>query len=509
MTPPADPEGFDDLLDLVGGLDRFIPPAFHAVFRLARVLFSNERALDPRLRGTLEAVQGATQTTQQVVQNEGGLVGHSYKRHPERRRIRGPEELYLVDTIDQLLHPPAELMRLSEAGELRITDFKGRSDSQLVPRPTDLKDGGKSGALSEHEQKFYVLLDQSYSMRNDHRLVFAQTLLLWFIRQKYQGGARPQLFFRGFAAYVGPLKHAADLDEVAGITRAILTARPDQKGTDIQAALVQAISDIRYHSLATVDAQILLITDGLGVIDVARIQELSQGQIKIHLVQIGADEVAPVGTQVQEIATKLGVDPSNPADARRIQRWFAQQIEDQFDLLCETRIQLPDLQPQDLEACPSEIDEIERVAESRVLTIDAQGPDGEAAHRMAAFLSQLLEMMRRHASPEDADRIDRVIARLVGWIGRRLDPARIAELLAQQDISLIFETGFKKAASTGGINLSKDPRLALAFRLWKRRGGQGGLPIARWRIWLALARSVLGRGARDRKQKRRRTDRAR
>lgn len=493
MSPPSPPEGFEELLELVGGLDRFVPPAFLAVFRLARVLFSSQRQLDSALEGTLQAVCGTAEIAEKPTESDGGLVQHGYKLRPERRRIRGPEEIYLVDPIDRLLHEPDELMRLSEAGELRLTDFKGCSSQRLDPEPTDLTGGGRRGALSAHEQKFYILLDQSYSMRNDHRLVFAQTLLLWFIKQKYKTGARPQLFFRGFAAHVGPLMHATHSRDVAQVVRAILTAHPDQKGTDIQAALMQAIADIRYHSMAAVDAQILLVTDGLGVIDVALIKGLIQDRVKIHLVQIGTDEVAPVGTQVQEIAVRLGVNPARSDGAERVQRWFTSQIEGQFDALCETRIQLPDLTAEDLSACPTEITGIERMAEARVLEVDPAGPEGLEAHRMAAFLSQLLEMMRRHANTAEAERIDQVQARLVGWIARRLDPARIAELLAQQDVSLIFETGFKRAAAKGGVNLSKDPRLALAMRLWKRRGGQGGLAIPRWRIWLALARSLVGR----------------
>jgi Mg-chelatase subunit ChlD len=265
----AEPLAPEELFELTGAFETFIPPAFYQVFHLARVIFSWGRVLEAGSRGALQAVAGPGGDRVQQEAPRGLASGvpvlGGYTVNPRVRRIRSFDEIGLVDASTLATHDLDRLVREAEERELWVRVPERAGVERLAEEIASVRDGGSQDALNDSEQKLYLLVDKSVSMRTAHRHVYAKALALYFLREKLRHGRNPMLFYRGFAAEITPLIRATRKRDIPQVVRELLLADPDSKGTDLQAALLTAIRDINTASLMR-DAQILVITDGLGII---------------------------------------------------------------------------------------------------------------------------------------------------------------------------------------------------------------------------------------------------
>jgi hypothetical protein len=110
-------------------------------------------------------------------------------------------------------------------------------------------------------QHAYVLLDTSRSMKDhDRRGLIARGLALAFLRRGHD--SRSRLHLRPFTSQVGDLSSGRGDEAFQAIVRRIIDL-PHAGQTRIQAALEQAVSDIRSDG-PCLRADILLITDGMS-----------------------------------------------------------------------------------------------------------------------------------------------------------------------------------------------------------------------------------------------------
>jgi hypothetical protein len=108
-----------------------------------------------------------------------------------------------------------------------------------------------------------VLLDVSDSIPQGNRLAVSRGLALAFL--KYAHEQRAQMYLRPFSNYIGDPVYGTQLRDLRAIALKVCNPQIDG-GTNIQAALVQAVRDIR-ASGSTTPGDILLITDGLSTLD--------------------------------------------------------------------------------------------------------------------------------------------------------------------------------------------------------------------------------------------------
>lgn len=120
------------------------------------------------------------------------------------------------------------------------------------------------------KQHAYVLLDTSRSMKDrDRRGTVARGLVLAFLLQGY--GQRARLHLRPFTARLGELSSGAGRDDLRMITQRTI-GLPNAGQTRIQAALEQAVADIRQTGPCR-RASIMLITDGISRITTKPLDE--------------------------------------------------------------------------------------------------------------------------------------------------------------------------------------------------------------------------------------------
>lgn len=136
----------------------------------------------------------------------------------------------------------------------------------------------------------YVLLDTSSTMQDhDRRGTVARGLALEFLRRGYNQGAR--LHLRPFAVEVGALSSGETREDLHAMTRRLISL-PNAGQTRIQAALDQAVGDIRREG-PCLEAGIMLITDGIS-----RLSENPLAGEKLHTFILGDlfDEQRAAGT---------------------------------------------------------------------------------------------------------------------------------------------------------------------------------------------------------------------
>ena len=495
---PHEPDA-ETLFELAGSFEHFVPPCFYRVFHLARVVFSWGRVLDPGARGHLMAVAGTSGDRARREDASGEPTGvpelGGYQVTPEYRRARGFEEVQYADPALLALMEVEELVQAAEERELWVRVPRRQGEARAAEEVSRLVEGGSQDALNDAEQKLYVLLDKSVSMRADYRLMYAKALILWFLGEKYRHGANPMLFFRGFAARVTPLARATRKRDIPKVVRAMLEVEPDEKGTNIQLALMTAIDDIQRASMMH-DAQILLVSDGLDILDTDVIREAAGEDIRIHMVKLGSDDIDPTDAEMKDLAERFNIRVEHKDDLKKV---FVDRIYEQFDAITDTFMEVPDVGAGALDVPPEELARLADMAERRVLSREPGDPTADDAHRAAVFLTHTLDALRAHVVEEQRKPLDELQDRLNDWIRRRVaDPDRLREALAAKNLNLVLEknameeTRKDRAFDVQGLLAGEE--LALALRLWKRAEGQGlGVSIPWWWIAKALIKKVFNR----------------
>lgn len=486
-----------DLFELTGAFQSFVPPTFFQVLHLARVLFSWGKVLDPEALGKLKAVAGGEdrerERSPQAVAEGVPTVG-GYQVHPVFRRIRTFDEIPFLDPAELALKDLNELVREAEERELTVRVPTRDGAEATKERIVRLEDGGSRGALDDSEQKLYLLLDKSYSMRNDFRLLYAKALLLWFLKEKYTHGRNPMLYYRGFAVNVTPLARARTKAEIAAVVREILLAEPDEKGTNINQALLTAIDDIRRSSLLH-DAQILLVSDGLDILDLDRLKTARGHDIHIHLVKIGGDRIDPTDAEMKDLAERFGIPVVNKDEIRA---FYVDTITKQFQELTDTIFEVPDVMPGDLDVPAEEVQPLLDFAEKRILAVPIDDPDADEAHRAAVFLSNSLDFLIAHAVADVQKSLVAVQERVNDWLRRRvMNDAAVRDALSKKNLNLVLERNMlEKLKGKKGFDLQAllgADELRLALKLWDKAGGAGlGYSISWWKVLGLLFKKAFG-----------------
>jgi len=486
-----------DLFELTGAFEAFVPPTFFQVLHLARVLFSWGKVLDPGKLGTLKAVAGSEdrerERSPQAVAEGVPTVG-GYQVHPVFRRIQTFDEIAFLDPAELALKDLNELVREAEERELTVRVPTRDGAEATKDKVVRLEDGGSQGALDDAEQKLYLLLDKSYSMRNDFRLLVAKALLLWFLREKYTHGRNPMLFYRGFAVTTTPLARARTRAEIPAVVREILLAEPDEKGTNINQALMTAIDDIKQSSLMH-EAQILLVSDGLDILNLDALKAAKGNDIRIHLVKIGGDRIDPTDAEMKDLAERFGIPLVNKDEIRD---FYVDTITKQFQEITDTLLEVPDVTPGDLDVPAEEVQPLLDFAEKRILAVPIDGPDAAEAHRAAVFLSNSLDFLIAHAVADVRKSLESVQERVNDWLRRRVrsdDAVRAA--LAEKNLNLVLEKNMlEKLKGKKGFDLQAllgADELRLALKLWDKAGGTGlGYSISWWKVLGLLFKKAFG-----------------
>ena len=487
----------EDLFELTGAFESFVPPSFFQVLHLARVLFSWGKVLDPVALGKLRAAVGSDDRQREQAPRsvaEGVPVLGGYQVHPVFRRVRSFEEIGLVDPAELALKELPELVREAEERELTVRVPTRDGAEGTTDKVVRLEEGGAQGALDDAEQKLYLLLDKSFSMRNDFRLLYAKALLLWFLREKYAHGRNPMLFYRGFAVRVTPLARARSRAEIPAVVREILLAEPDEKGTNINLALFTAIDDIKASSLLH-DAQILLVSDGLDILDLERLKEARGEAIRIHLVKIGGDRIDPTDAEMKDLGERFGIPLENKDQIRDL---YVDTITRQFQEITDTILEVPDVRPGDLDVPADEVQPLVDFAEARVLAVPVDDPDAAEAHRAAVFLSHSLDFLVAHARGDVRGALEDVQRRVNEWLARRVrNDAAVRDALAKKNLNLVLERNMlDRLKGNRAFDLQAllgADELRLALKLWDKAGGASlGYSISWWRVLGLLLRRALG-----------------
>ena len=208
--------------------------------------------------------------------------------------IRSTEDLVRIFPVQWMLEetqPDAFYAKLAQQ-ELLMPQWQRPAE-----RPRDSRDDSpqrelvREAATAEAaKQHAYVLLDTSSTMQDhDRRGTVARGLALESLRKGYQ--QRAQLHVRPFTLDVGELSSGAGRDDFRTIARRI-TELPNAGQTRIQAALEQAVRDIR-NGGACLGACIVLITDGIS-----RLTQNPLGDERLHTFILGdlLEEQGAAGT---------------------------------------------------------------------------------------------------------------------------------------------------------------------------------------------------------------------
>ncbi len=293
----------NDLLALVDLCGNSVPESFYEVFLLARTLdrLTGDREL-------IEVLEGEERTNEpEVVESTVGFVESGYTLEPCWREAEGLHDLELVNPEDLAMTDFRELMLGAIDGSLMVSDLRlageASTSSSLSLHSAD------SDRFNESEQDLYILIDLSLSMDYKYRLRLAQVLVLWYLSSKYlKQKKRPRLHLRGFANDLGDLVRATHMDDLPAVINEVLAADARQKGTDAQQAFLGALSDIRHFSLN--GAAVLMVTDGLGIVDGEEIAAAVPGDVDVNVVRIGKDVIEPTKSAYHAIAKEKGWDPA-------------------------------------------------------------------------------------------------------------------------------------------------------------------------------------------------------
>jgi len=139
-------------------------------------------------------------------------------------------------------------------------------------------------APDDRKQKVYVIFDTSSSMQHNFRIHLAKAIAYLFLRtnQKELG----TVFFRTFDLTVGELLTARDLPGFDELISHLMHIKAVGNGTVLQKAIQTAIDDISHESQLS-SAQILVITDGVAMIDYDKLKEQMADSIVLNTVKIG------------------------------------------------------------------------------------------------------------------------------------------------------------------------------------------------------------------------------
>ncbi len=308
-----------DSLGFFDSFQHFLPPQFFVLFQIARVIFSEEKTTE-----AYEAIETISKDEPifKPDRSESIQVNRMEKVVPVSDRM----EIETFRTIQDLKKAlPRELAQDEEVFAAKLFTktlmvqkfFESEADS-FKPISTSRDKKGKEA--NRFEQKFYILLDRSKSMEMKMRSFYGKCLVAEFLRRKIRSRAR--LYYRPFDSKPGNLSRIEKKEDFPGLIERILLTATGGTSTNIQAAVFQAISDIRYDKEMT-KSEILVVTDGISKIDRDELR-VKLGDIRLNILKIGSDVPEPDFYDIEAYFKheKIPYDP-NTMDIMNVKRKLA------------------------------------------------------------------------------------------------------------------------------------------------------------------------------------------
>jgi hypothetical protein len=235
---------------------------------------------------------------------------------------RNLREVWQARLLDQVL-PPSLLLDRHQRGEILIPvrqkqrqrlEFQPEQRSielvvrRLVPIPIETESGSGRGG-----QLLYFLLDSSASMRGRHATL-AMTVIACVLRAN-MGQRDTRYLFRHFADEVWPPVmelplQAHTVPEKDRLFDTILTTNFNGTATHVNDALAIALSDIaKLRREETLEAALLLVTDGRSEILPSTHLRYQEARVKVHTVMV-VPERNPSLEALSETFTTLDIAPT-------------------------------------------------------------------------------------------------------------------------------------------------------------------------------------------------------
>ncbi len=236
---------------------------------------------------------------------------------------RNLSEIWQARMLDQVL-PPSLLLDRQQRGEILIPVRRKQRQRleflpeqrrveqvvrTLVPIPIETENGSGRGG-----QLLYFLLDSSASMRGRHATL-AMTVLACVLRAN-MGQRDTRYLFRHFAEEVWPPilelpLQATTVQEKDRLFDTILATNFNGAATYINDALAVVLADIEnLRRQESLDASLLLVTDGRSEILPSTRLRFQEAQVKVHTVMV-VPESNPTLAALSETFTTLDIAPTS------------------------------------------------------------------------------------------------------------------------------------------------------------------------------------------------------
>jgi len=280
--------GYWDSLGFFDNIQVILPPQFMLLFEIARTLFTDKSSND-----ALNAIEAISTEEKRHIPDRTESI--SINRIERQSPLSDKMEIETYKNIIDLKRTlPRELAQDDDifnaklfTKTLMVQKFYESKSDNFKPISTMKDEKGREA--NKFDQLFYILLDTSRSMDVSMRGFYAKCIVSEFLRRKLDSNAK--LFFRTFDTNVGDLYKIEKREDYPYLIEKVLYSTTGGVSTNLQKAVYQAVSDINYTK-DMVNAEILVVTDGISKIDVHEMND-KLGKIKLHVLKIGDDLPVP------------------------------------------------------------------------------------------------------------------------------------------------------------------------------------------------------------------------
>ncbi len=285
------PEFFDywESLGFFENIKFILPKEFFLLFEIARNIFAEDK--ETQAKSAVEEIS-KKDFIKSYDRDKSILINRIERPAPLANdmsidRFRTIYDLKKALPRELVYETPVFDMKLFTR-TLQVQRFYEQEEDQFksVTSNTD-KDGN---AAFKFEQKFYLLLDRSRSMDLHMRAFYSKCIITEFLKNKFNSNAK--IYYRPFDSDVGDIFITEKKSDFPILVEKVLLTTTGGSSTNMQKAILQAISDINYDK-ELLDAEILVVTD--GVIDDLNKDKLigSLKDIKLNILKIGRDMPEP------------------------------------------------------------------------------------------------------------------------------------------------------------------------------------------------------------------------
>ncbi|MCX7677668.1 MAG: hypothetical protein N2316_00465 [Spirochaetes bacterium] len=415
QRPSTDFFEYWEQLGFFDNIQTVLPSKFFILFEIAQVIFTSDlvsealQAIEDISREEKIETPDRDQTilvnrVERVSPLSDNMVIDSYKTIYDLKKALPRELAWEDDIFDIKLFTKSLLVQ-------RFFETEG---DKFKPISTLRDETGKEA--NRFEQKFYLLFDSSKSMDFKMRIFYAKCIVAEFLRRKMNSKAK--IFFRSFDSEVGKLFKLERRQDFSNLIEEVLYLTTGGVSTNLQQAVFQAISDIKYDK-EMLNSEILVVTDGISKINKFAVRE-RLGDIKLNILKIGSDLAEGNFYDMKEImdTNKIDFDPSavNLNEVRkkvsqkggeegltitekRAYRFllnYSEQIFKDLKEVCHRFVEIPDLEPSRLFSLKEEtLDFIEMTA-NEFLRADVSNKSLEERtklYKKAYFLSEYIEFL--------------------------------------------------------------------------------------------------------------------